>query len=454
MKLHELMIPELRRNPASATGLVRALFLLVISTVPSDANLLLSRSDAEFSQFTFESHGRVVGKGNDPQLGVRASEELFLLSVKERTLWLQTSADGGDSFDEGIRVSDGGKIASNSENTPLMVVRSMHEFYAVWTADDGHDHSSLQFARSMDWGKSFGKSIPVDSSGNASQSFFTLAVAPDGTVFVAWLDGRDRGQGKQGSSALYLARSVNLGQSFEASVRVALNVCPCCRPSIAFGENKTMHIGWRGVIDHDIRDIFIATSTDGGATFGAQTCVAEDNWQINGCPHSGPALATLGGRLFVAWHTVSGKRSRIYIAWSIDNGAHFSSKVEGGMNLLDPNHPRLVHLDDTLGLVFQARGAPAREAWVKQDVYFRQIDRVGALSPVQRLGHAIGSAKYPTLLFERPDRIFVAWTEGADEGQKLVLARGRLSAPKQVNSPRRATGGNGSPTAVEKTNDD
>jgi hypothetical protein len=198
------------------------------------------------------------------------------------------------------------------------------------------------------------------------------------------LDGRDRGQGKSGSSALYVAKSTNRGQSFEKSVRVALNVCPCCRPSIAFTDAKTMHIGWRGVLNDDIRDIFVGTSTDGGATFSTPTRVAEDNWRINGCPHSGPSLATMRRKLFTAWRTVT------------------------------------------------------------QD---------GSLSPLQRLGHAVNSATYPTLLFERPDHLFVVWTEGAEDGQKVVMARGRLTAPKPVNSQSPATGGDTPPIPTRRNND-
>jgi len=392
--------------------------------------------------YTFEPTGRVLVKGSYPQLGVRASGDLFLLRLKDRNLWLQTSSDGGDSFDEGVRVNDGGEVDSHAENTPLMIVRSMREFYVLWTAEEGqdkghghgHGNTSLRLATSTDWGRSFNKSIPIDPSSTASQSFFTLAVGPDGTVYGAWLDGRDRDQGKSGSSALYLARSTNRGQSFEKSVRVALNVCPCCRPSIDFTDAKTMHIGWRGVLNDEIRDIFVGTSTDGGATFSAPTRVAEDNWRINGCPHSGPSLATMGGKLFTAWRTVTGDRGRVYIASSSDNGAHFSAKVEADSRFYDANHPQLLALENSVGLVLQAREASEQQGWGKFDIYFRQVDQDCSLSPPQRLGHTAGSATYPTILFERPDHLFVAWTEGTEDGQKVVLARGRLTSPKPMNS--------------------
>jgi hypothetical protein len=460
MKKQASKIRDFVPNPVGvARALRKALpsiiitFVTTIITFVTTVSFFTAAGREETHQFTFEPTGRVLVKGSYPQLGVRASGDLFLLRVKDHNLWLQISSDGGDSFDEGVRVNDGGEVASHAENTPLMVVRSMREFYALWTAEDENDHTSLRLATSTNWGRSFGKSIPVDPTGTASQSFYTLAVGPDGAVYAAWLDGRDRGQGKSGSSALYIAKSTNRGQSFEKSVRVALDVCPCCRPSIAFTDAKTIHVGWRGVIGDDIRDTFVGTSTDGGATFSTPVRVAEDNWRISGCPHSGPSLATMGGKLFAAWRTVTGDRGRVYVASSSDGGAHFSAKVEADSNLLDANHPQLLALEGSVGLVFQAREASDQNSWGKLDIYFRQIDQGGALSSTQRLGHAVGSATYPMILFERPDHLFVAWTEGTEDGQKVVMARGRLTAPKPAISQPISTGG-GNPAVTTRRNND
>jgi hypothetical protein len=336
-----------------------------------------------------------------------------------------------------VRVNDIDGVPSHSENTPQMIVRTMREFYVLWTAENGHDKKALRLSKSVDWGKSFGKSVLVDSTSTASQSFYTLAVGPDGAVYVAWLDGRDREHGKHGSSALYLAKSLDRGESFGKSVRVALNVCPCCRPSIALSDAKTLHVGWRGVRDKNVRDIFVATSSDGGATFGTETLVAPDNWQINGCPHSGPALATLDGKLFVAWQTVSEERSRLVLASSDNNGAHFSPRLAADADLDDPNHPQLTKIGDKIGLVFQARPSTVngedkalenpKTVWGRLDTYFCQINKAGALTRPQRIGHANGSATYPALLYEAPDHLFIAWTEGSDDGSQIVMARGRIA---------------------------
>jgi hypothetical protein len=103
--------------------------------------------------------------------------------------------------------------------------------------------------------------------------------------------------------------------------------------------------------------------------------------------------------------------------------------------------------------VFQAREASDQNGWGKLDIYFRQIEKDGSLAPPQRLGHAAGSATYPTLLFERPDHLFVAWTEGTEDGQKVVMARGRLTAHKPSSSQPTTTGGGAQPATTRRNND-
>src|SRR5262245_14957263 len=186
MKKQALKIQEFVLNPVTIARSLRKALPSIIITLVTAVSLSTATGREGTRQFTFEPTGRVLEKGSYPQFGVRASGDLFLLRLKDRNLWLQTSFDGGDSFDEGLRVSDGGEVAAHAENTPLMVVRSMREFYVLWTAEDGqdkgrghgHGNTSLQLATSTDWGRSFNKSIPVDPSGTASQSFYTLAVGP------------------------------------------------------------------------------------------------------------------------------------------------------------------------------------------------------------------------------------------------------------------------------------
>ncbi len=302
----------------------------------------------------FESKARIVASGRDPMIAVRASGALSLMKVENSDVWLQTSFDGGDGFEPSVRINDvAGEVSSHAESSPQLYVRTMHEFYCLWQTrrpgQQQHEGSALRFSRSMDWGQSFSKAIDVEgASGAASQSFFTMNVSPNGIVYAAWLDGRDRTSGRQGTAAVYLAKSVNRGASFEPSVRVALDACPCCRPSIGFTGSDTVQVAWRKVLDDNVRDIFVAASNDGGATWSAGTRVAEDNWTLNGCPHSGAAMASLGKRLFISWYTVREKQAKLYLAFSDDAGKTFSKRYDLSGATVDPNHPYMLRTDDKI----------------------------------------------------------------------------------------------------------
>jgi hypothetical protein len=367
-------------------------------------------------------------------LSVRASGAVSLLKVDKGNLWVHTSHDGGDSFEPPVRVNDtGGEVSSHGESSPQMQVRTRSEFYCLWQTRRA-DGSILRFARSQDWGETFQKTINIDATpGAVSQSFFSMNVSPKGIIYAAWLDGRDRGKGRAGTSAVYLARSTDKGASFEKPVRVALDVCPCCRPSIGFSGSGLVHVSWRGVLDGNIRDIFVATSTDEGATWAEPKRVAEDNWALNGCPHSGAAMASIGKRLFLSWHTVRDQQNKLYLAFSDDAGKSFSPRIDISNGVLDPNHPYMLATGDRIAMVFQGRDAAKANGWAPISAYYREFDVHGKLTSAERIGNAQASVSYPTLAIEEPGRLFAAWTETHKEDRVVVLARGRRAAsPAQV----------------------
>ena len=369
----------------------------------------------------FEPEPRVISSGRDPVVSVRASGALSLLKVEGKDLWLETSFDGGDSFEQRARVNDvPGEVSSHSESSPRMAVRTRSEFYVVWQTRRAGG-SALRFSRSMNWGESFSKAIDVAPSA-PPQSFYTMSVSPQGTIYISWLS----------SSAVYIAKSTDRGASFQSPVKVTDNdSCPCCRPSISFTGDRSVHVAWRRVVEDNIRDIFISTSTDGGETWKPGVRVAEDNWKLNGCPHSGAATAVLGKRLFVAWTTVRDSKGQLYLAWSDDAGRTFSPRARLGDNVVDPNHSHMAAAGaERLAVVFQGREPDRNQGWGPVNAWYREVDGAGGVSALQQLGNAGKSASYPAVAVEDPGRIFVAWTEPAKEGHNVVLIRGRRTGAR------------------------
>ena len=386
--------------------------------------LALVLTGATAGPVRFENKPRAVAGGSFPQIAVRVTGDVSLLTVEGGDLWYLSSPDAGDSFPARVRVNEvPHEVVAHGENSPILVLRSMRELYVAWQGRNGiQGGSALRLARSTDWGITFSKPVAVDP-GSESQGFYTMSVSPKGIVYVAWLGGGEHnGEG----SGVYIARSVNRGLSFEKSVRVAASVCPCCRPSLSFDDGGTVYMAWRGVSHGDIRDIQVGSSADGGAIWSKPAGIAEDDWRLNGCPHSGASLAVVGKRLFVAWHTVREGASQLYLAWSDDGGKTFSTRTNLRGTVLDANHPMLVAHGNKLGVVFQGRDPNDNAGWGKQNAYYREIDAQGRLSALVNAGHLAGSVNYPQLLYEDPDHVFMVWHEDSDQQSRVVMLRGRL----------------------------
>ncbi len=250
---------------------------------------------------------------------------------------------------------------------------------------------------------------------------------------MAWLDGREKvgGRNLEGTSALYLARSHDGGQSWEKNVRVAGNICPCCRPSIGFAGGNVL-VFWRGVEEDQTRDIYVAVSANRGATWSNPKLVARDGWKINGCPHVGPAVATTQDRLWVVWFSEANGDPAIYAAWTADGGASFAERIRVSEGVTDPTHPAVASDGERLALTFQARDANAASGWGKMQPYYREIRPDGSLGPLLRLAAGKANASYPSVALGLSGRIFVGWTETVDGQPRAILLRGRAYLPGRV----------------------
>jgi hypothetical protein len=401
-------------------------------------------------QFNFETEARVVCQGRSPKVVARRAHGVLMTytarsdSGQGHDLFFQSSSDVGDAFESRQRInSEPGEVSDHGENSPqLLTSPDDSTLYAVWNSRDAKNPmgSHVRFSRSAAMRPAWSPAITVnDDLQPVSHGFQTAAVGPDGTIYAAWLDGRNRAErqgdpaahhhssGKGvtgGTSDVYLARSADGGRAFEKNVRIAGRICPCCRPAIGFSKGRVI-VAWRQVDDGDIRDIYAATSSDKGATWGAPARVARDNWAINGCPHVGPALATLGDRLYVAWFSEGSNEPSINLAWSNDGGNTFSVKRPVSEGTVDPTHPQLAATQDRLALVFQARDAATNNGWGKMAAYYREIYSDGSLSPLVLAGRSEAGASYPTVALGMSGRIFVGWTQGGEGGFQGYLVRGR-----------------------------
>ncbi|QXD15065.1 glycoside hydrolase [Rhodocaloribacter litoris] len=281
-------------------------------------------------------------------------------------MYLTRQAPDGRPLGEPVRVNHLEGDATIHAQAPAQVALGPEgHVYVAWTnhvpaGGRRFPASNLRFARSTDGGRTFEPALSVNSDAGdrpSSHTFHDLAVGPDGTVYIAWLDGRARdamraetattnrsgvpAPGTHGSHdpgrhdhavlpgiELRVAVSRDGGRSFEETAVVAADTCPCCRTALAVAEEGTVYLAWRHIFPGGERDIALARSTDGGRTFTEPVRVHADRWRIDGCPHAGPSLALdRAGRLHVAWYTGVETRAGLYYAMSADGGRTFTPPV-------------------------------------------------------------------------------------------------------------------------------
>jgi len=311
--------------------------------------------------------------------------------------------------DTPVRVNPEGLAVEALHHPPRLVVAPDGPVYVSWSSEKAKPKgtlfaSDLQLSRSLDGGRRFEPPLRVNEDRSISHSFDGLAVAPDGTVLVTWIDGHE---GRK-DPATWVARVTERGTRVEAIRKVGDDTCVCCRVDAATGAGNLVALTWRRVFPGDVRDVVMAVSRDGGRTFGDPTLVSADHWKINACPHRGGAVGLdAKGRVYMSWYTEgSDIRPDLKFAVSTD-GQRFGP-------------PRRLHTSAT-SIPDQARMAvdPAGRAvivWEESTAVRRRIllrytlDEGRTLSPVRVLSSAI-KAYSPDIAFAPDGSFLVAWHE-------------------------------------------
>ncbi|MGH8909629.1 MAG: sialidase family protein [Egibacteraceae bacterium] len=285
------------------------------------------------------------------------AEEPLLEAVVAR------SDDGGATFGDPVVVSaPGERVASYTVSPTQVVVGPDGEVYLLYLRGTDHPlyeygRSFLHLARSDDGAETFGAPVVVADEATegveTSMEMANLFVAPDGDVYVTFLDFRgefarlaaeaaappatEEAHSHEEESAptqLRIARSTDGGVTFAPSSLVSEPTCECCGTAAAQGADgpvfATTRSSWTELKDsyEPVRDVFVAASADEGATWGDPVKVHDDNFKISGCPDITSGLAVDSqGRLHTAWYTGTESGPGVYYAFSDDQGATFSEPV-------------------------------------------------------------------------------------------------------------------------------
>lgn len=387
---------------------------------------------------SWESQPRVVGQGNGLQLSLKTSEGMSFIYAAHKEkggqdLFYLSSHTMGDTFSRPYAINEvAGEVSAHGENGPLLRKGPGIEMYAFWQG--GND---LKFARSLNFGRSFTPAVTVnDDRGEGYHSFQAMEVAPDGTIYAAWLDGRDKETNPAGTGSLYIAKSTDRGESFGKSVKISGAICPCCRPAIAFDDSGRVFVSWRHVYEDNNRVVVVSTSKDKGETWSEKVRVTEQGWKINGCAHSGPAMGYVNGRLLVVWYSGAENKAALRAAVSPDAGKSFQYLGEVQGDVLDANHPDIEMIANEAWVIFQGREPNVDDGWGNIRPWLMKISETGKPSAPEKIPFLGDSVSYPLLFPGTGGRVYATWTELSDSGQKAVLCRGRLKKELDVSNEK------------------
>jgi hypothetical protein len=196
--------------------------------------------------------------------------------------------------------------------------------------------------------------------------------------------------------------------------------CDCCNPvPVVSGDSgDEIVVAYRDLERSGhatYRDVVIARSEDGGATF-EMVPVADDHWDLNACPFSGPAVVSSVAGIVVAWMDArqsvhpDQSSSTIWVDRSIDGGRTFG--VDIAVSYDGINRWPVLALDGSgsLHLVWEKQGL---EGGI---LYSHSVDGGDSFSPplVLVANHeGSGRASSPSVAVEGTSLI-VSWTAGGD----------------------------------------
>jgi hypothetical protein len=215
-------------------------------------------------------------------------------------------------------------------------------FYVAWVNHEAKQ-ADVMLVRFNDEGRQQGTAVRVNREAGLTTAWRgdqpSLAVAPDGTVYVLWT-ARVEANDKHGTD-VYLSVSKDRGQSFASEVKVNDDKEPNAHGmhSLAVASDGRVYAAWldernvhqpqpstkaEGHHMESNRDVFLSYSTDGGRTFSANRKVATE-----ACPCCKTSLAVAAdGTLYAGWRQVlPGSFRHIAVASSGDGGTTFSEPV-------------------------------------------------------------------------------------------------------------------------------
>ncbi len=279
-----------------------------LSQNQSGFGILLSKSTDHGSTFS----APVVASGTstdaeNPEIAVDNNGNIVIAYVDFAATGSPVSSvrstDGGVTFSAPSRIS---QPSESLGNPPFVAVDSTGAAYVIYQ-DNSQSTATIKLAVATD-GRTFAASKVVSNS-QVNAFAPQIAIDKNDGVYVTFYD-RFAITSSTFNREVVLIKSTDKGNTFGPHINVSEDSGQSTFPSLIVGDQGRVSIAWEDTNDDLQRDVMVARSTDGGATFGTPIDLSAD---------PGRSFGAFGGtdsnnNLFIGWTDDSGANTDVFVS--------------------------------------------------------------------------------------------------------------------------------------------
>ena len=219
-------------------------------------------------------------------------------------IYYKRSTDGGIGWGGDTRLTN-----DSAESRYPSAAVSGQAIHVVWY-DSRDGNEEIYYKRSTDGGSSWGTDTRL--SNDPAWSTFASVSVSGSVVLVVWADLRDAGW------EIYYKRSADGGISWGPETRLTYSIRWAEYPSVSV-SGSVVHVVWQDD-RHTTEEVYYIRSTDGGASWGAETRLTNNTaWSLR------PCVSVSGSVVHVVWHDYRDGNAEIYYKRSPDGGSSWEA---------------------------------------------------------------------------------------------------------------------------------
>ena len=207
-----------------------------------------------------------------------------------------------------VNSSEGSAIAVGTIRGGQIAVGANGRIHVAWNGskplpNSSHKGVPMYYARLRDDGTAFERERDVMRFTGDLDGGGSVAADAKGNVYVVWHGHAPDAPAGEAGRGVFMAKSTDGGATFAREVPVnpePTGTCGCCGLKAFADMSGALHILYRGATQIVNRDEILIVSRDAGKSFQS---IHSDPWKVGTCPMSSAAIAQSGNRVVTAWET-------------------------------------------------------------------------------------------------------------------------------------------------------